>query len=152
MKGFLFVYLIGVSSVAFSQIREDRSFSVDITEFAMFFDYKYYINTDSIYIVKKTFLPKETKMRYTHKWTEAEKFEIDKLAHKIKLDTLKTNYQAEGTDDNSEFVFYFAIGGSDKRITIYKCRIGPIADFVVAVNKGLPSEYRIGYNDQYFGR
>jgi hypothetical protein len=155
MKECLFICFIGVYSIGFSQVKANTTFSVDVKEFAMFFDFTYYINSDSIYIIKKTFLPKENKEGYTRKWTEQEKSEIIRLMWGIPLQSLNSSYhKADGiaTDDNAQFIFHFSTDRYDKKVEIYEFKVGTIADFVAAVNKRLPEKYRIGYDEKYFGR
>jgi len=152
MKVCLFICILGINSIGFSQPNGDLPFSVDIKESAMFFDFTYYINSDSIYVVKKTLLPAEKKERYIHRWSEQEKVEIIRLVQRIKIQNLKTSYYRYAGDDYPEFTFYFNIDGYDKKVVIYKLKIRSVADFVSAVNKGLPENYKIGYNEGYFGK
>lgn len=78
--------------------------------------------------------------------------EIEKLNQslsKIDVRKLKERYHSSVVDDADEFEFTFNINNETKRTKIYGVRHTRIFNLVGEINKMVPEEFKIYYDDDY---
>ena len=88
---------------------------------------------------------------YSKGLVAAEKEEIQSWLLKVNLDKInKQNVDNAAPDDMGEYDFKIKIGKSTKEFHVYQVKIDEVFNLVQQINRFLPDQYRIGYDDEYF--
>lgn len=155
MKKLLTVLSVIVALIAGCQSeskKEVQSFQINIIRNPTFSPATHWlIFEDSIVISYVDFSTRQY-LSYMHRWTDVEKRQLTEMISQWDLDSFEAKQMGDAPADATSFSFQVRVDSSTYQQYTCMEKIEELFQLAAYLDKSLPQEHMIGYNDEYFTR